>query len=262
MRDEQFEKNLDEDLAWRKKEISELMLIAKSESEKTVILKSLILLLYAHWEGYIKKSSKLYIKYVSEKKLKTSDLCVNFKAIVLKQHVSRCIENKESLSLVNELDFIDKYLKYQDLKFKINVKIDGDQDNSIIDTESNLKPKVFKKILSILGLNYKNALSTREHYINSNLLLNRNSIGHGSDFDSSKQQEFDLKLKDIEKLRSIVFLIIENFRDELLEYVNREFYLNCKDSERKAFEVAKENHLEQSFKEIEENYKVAATSSL
>lgn len=67
MKYEQFENLLDEDLAWRKVEISELLLLAK-ESEKETIFKSLILLLYAHWEGYIKKSSKLYIKYISEEK--------------------------------------------------------------------------------------------------------------------------------------------------------------------------------------------------
>jgi hypothetical protein len=68
MKYEQLENLLDEDLGWRKVEISDLLFLAK-ETQKEVVLKSVILLLYAHWEGYIKKSSKLYIKYISEKKL-------------------------------------------------------------------------------------------------------------------------------------------------------------------------------------------------
>ena len=73
MKYEQLENLLDEDLGWRKVEISDLLFLAK-ETQKEVVLKSVILLLYAHWEGYIKKSSKLYIKYISEKKIKLTDL--------------------------------------------------------------------------------------------------------------------------------------------------------------------------------------------
>ena len=143
MKYEQFENLLDEDLAWRKVEISELLLLAK-ESEKETIFKSLILLLYAHWEGYIKKSSKLYIKYISEEKVKLSDLSYNFKAVALKEHVSRCIETKDKMTLVNEIAFVSSFLKSESKKFKIDVRPDNDFDNTIIDTESNLKPKVFK----------------------------------------------------------------------------------------------------------------------
>ena len=56
MKYEQLENLLDEDLGWRKVEISDLLFLAK-ETQKEVVLKSVILLLYAHWEGYIKKSS-------------------------------------------------------------------------------------------------------------------------------------------------------------------------------------------------------------
>ena len=54
MKYEQLENLLDEDLGWRKVEISDLLFLAK-ETQKEVVLKSVILLLYAHWEGYIKK---------------------------------------------------------------------------------------------------------------------------------------------------------------------------------------------------------------
>ena len=65
MKYEQLENLLDEDLGWRKVEISDLLFLAK-ETQKEVVLKSVILLLYAHWEGYIKKSSKLKIKFTEK----------------------------------------------------------------------------------------------------------------------------------------------------------------------------------------------------
>ncbi len=254
MKYEQFEKLLDDDLAWRKVEISELLLLAK-ETEKEIILKSLILLLYAHWEGYIKKSSKLYIKFISEEKIKLSDLCYNFKAVALKEHVSRCIETKDKMTLANEIAFVSSFLKFEKKKFKIDIKADNDFDNSIIDTESNLKPKVFKNIIEILGLNYKKALEAREHYINSHLLANRNAISHGSKFEDIKQTDFSLNIKDIEKLKVIVFSIIDSFKEELLEYIYKKYYLFSNTDKRIEFELKREEELEKLIATIEDSFK-------
>ncbi|PTX14693.1 hypothetical protein C8N40_110122 [Pontibacter mucosus] len=256
MKYQQFENLLDEDLGWRKKEISDLLLIAKKESNNEVVLKSLILLLYAHWEGYIKLSSKLYIKYVSDKNINVGVLSSNFKAISIKEYISRCIENNGSMTLANEMAFMSKYLKLETRKFQANVRIEDDFDSSIINTESNLKPKVLRNITSILGLGYKSAVQTREHYLNSQLLANRNAIGHGSKFDDTKQVDFSLSLRDIEKLKEIVFAIIDSFRDDLLDYVANEYYLSTNLTAKEAFNAKREVDLEKVFTIIEEKYKI------
>lgn len=54
MRIEEFQDFLDRDLAWRKLEISQLFMILNTVESKEIIGKSMILLLYAHWEGFIK----------------------------------------------------------------------------------------------------------------------------------------------------------------------------------------------------------------
>ena len=77
MRIEEFQDFLDRDLAWRKLEISQLFMILNTVESKEIIGKSMILLLYAHWEGFIKKSSKCYLKYVSDKNIKVQDLTSN-----------------------------------------------------------------------------------------------------------------------------------------------------------------------------------------
>ena len=78
MRIDQLQDYLEADLAWRKTEISQLFRILNDVEAKDVVLKSIVLLLYAHWEGYIKKSSKYYLKYVSEQKVKIKNLTLNF----------------------------------------------------------------------------------------------------------------------------------------------------------------------------------------
>lgn len=247
---DQLEQFLDEDLAWRKKEISELYLIYK-DVEAEVLLKSLILLLYAHWEGYIKKSSKVYLKYIVEKKVQLKDLQENFKAVALKANISRCISSEESLNLENELSFMDKYLLFQEKKFKVGINPDLDQDNSIIDTQSNLKPKILANIFKILGLSFKSAISTREHYIDTYLIRSRNTIGHGSKFKETEDGDFDLKIEDITKLKDIIFSIIDCFQEELLEYAHKEFYLICNKESKDEFIASQEEKLEKIFSNIE-----------
>ena len=264
MKHSQLEAFLEEDLGWRKKEISDLIIISKKSSEE-VILKSLILLIYAHWEGYIKKSSKLYLKYVSESKKNLNELTDNFKAVALKNLIQQCFTSKESLTLQNEINVLNKLNKAENIKFKIPITfeeetlvkefdVDNEFDNQIINTYSNLNPKVFKNILSIIGLNYKSQLKSKEKYIDSHLLANRNLIGHGSKYVKKVDSDFNLEIKDIEKLRDIIFSIIDNYREELIEYSKEEFFLISNQSKVLDYLKQKEIELEATFKSIDSKY--------
>lgn len=250
MKYEQFESFLQEDLGWRKKEISDLYMICLSNKNE-VLLKSIILILYAHWEGYIKKSSKLYIKYVVEKKVKIEDLTPNFKAIALKSNISKCIENYDKLTLAHELDFMNKYESMGNKKFKISIDIDDDLESDIINTNHNLKPKVFKNIINILGLKYNDAYEIREMYISKNLLSNRNIIGHGSKFNLENQVDFELTINDIDKLKSIIINILDFHKDTLLDYVENEFYLSKNLEEKENYDKEKDLLLHKKLDEIE-----------
>jgi ABC-type sugar transport system ATPase subunit len=255
MRYTDFEQILLDDLTWRKREISELLLTAK-ELNREILLKSTILLLYAHWEGYIKKSSKAYIRYVSEKRIKIKDLTDNFQAVFIKAYISRCIDQQETLTLANELAFMNKYLKNIDKPFHVDIDHEDDFAKDIINTESNLKPKVFKNIISILGMHYKAAISAREHYLNSHLIASRNSIGHGSKFESLMHTDFELTINDVERLKDFILTIIDRFKDCLLEYSDKEFFLHVNSSLRISFEDAEEALIERDFKAIEEKYSI------
>lgn len=253
MRSEQFQSYLEEELSWRKKEISELYLLAKTNSDE-ILLKSLILILYAHWEGYIKKSSKLYMKFIVEEKIKVKDLTQNFKAIALKDAAKKCLETSDSLNLVHEFQLLNKYTEVDDKKFKVTVDPNDDQSSSIIHTDNNLKPKVFKNIINILGLSYHNSFITRENYINSSLLANRNAIGHGSKFDLTRQQNFSLTIQDITKLKEFILLILDFYTDTLLKYQGDKLYLICNVSKKDTINQENETWLENELKKLEEKY--------
>ena len=138
MKIEEFEEALQKDLAWRKKEVSDLWLICQ-EKNIEVILKSFLLMLYAHWEGYIKQSSKSYLIFVSKQQLKHKELTLNYKAITLKGLISSCVKDNESFSLSNEVQLLNKLLDKEETKFSVNRNFNKDKDKTIIDTQSNFR---------------------------------------------------------------------------------------------------------------------------
>lgn len=253
MKCDDFEKLIQEDLSWRKKEISELYLVV-CDNKNEVLMKSMILILYAHWEGYIKKSSKLYIKYISQKKVNIGDLTTNFKAVFLKTSISNTIEVKESLNLSKELEFMSKFDKMQQRKFNVSIDLDNEFESDIINTHDNLNPKVFKNIINIVGMKYIDSFISREHYINSTLLGNRNAIGHGSKFNKDKQTDFDLSIEHIGELKTFIIEVLDLYRDMTLDYISNEFYLEKNVDKKDEYDVNKNIEFNKVLKRIEEEY--------
>lgn len=253
MKSEQFDTFLQDDLSWRKKEISELFLLAQTNTNNETLLKSLILILYAHWEGYIKKSSKLYLKYVVEEKVIIQELTSNFKGIALKEIAKKCLVSSENLTLSNELQLLNRYSEIENKKFKINIDPHNDQETSIISTENNLKPKVLKNIINIVGSKYSTALETREVYINNNLLANRNAIGHGSKFEEEHQVDFSLTISDIAKLKDFVLIVLDFYTDMLMSYKEEKFYLVSNEGKKVAYDQQEEIKLSRKFEQILDN---------
>lgn len=225
MTKDEFESALSEDLGWRKQEISSLYNVAQRYAESNkVIFKTVILLVYAHWEGYIKKSSKLYLKYISDKNVKISELNENFKAITLKKIITQCVKNS-GRGVEKEIEFIKKLDRIEKRKFKVDIDINDDFDDDIIDTAHNLKPKVLKDIISVIGIPYYSALETREQYLNKYLLESRNIISHGSRLVLDEDNEFDLCNNDVRKLKDVILTFLDMFFKVLCQYVVEDYFL-------------------------------------
>ena len=252
MKIEQFQDFLDKDLAWRKHELSQLFMILDTVESKEVIGKSIILLLYAHWEGFVKKSSKCYLKYVSERKIKLQELTLNFHAIVLRNHAKACID-LNALNLSNEFAFIQKHNKMLEKQFKVKIDVDNEFDKELIDTQHNLSSKVLKNIIEIVGVTYNDAIKTRSNYIDSNLVKHRNAIGHGNRMQGSDDL-LVLEFEHIVQLKDFVVSMLDYYADVLLSYVENEFFLQAKNQERVEYENQQELLLSRKLEEIENRH--------
>lgn len=250
MRKEQFEDFINVDLAWRKMEISQLFRILNESESKDVVSKSMVLLLYAHWEGFIKKSSKQYLRYVKEKKVKLKDLTINFSAIMLKNYAKECIDN-DGLNLAKEIQFMNKHHKMLEKKFEVTVNVDDDLDEDIINTKHNLNSKVLKNISEIVGIEYNDAMKSRSHFIDAILLNNRNSIGHaGKTAKMIDENESILNFDIVAELKDFIVAMLDYYAEVLQDYVDQELYLLSKDNERQQYEEEQEERLEIKLKEL------------
>ena len=63
-----------------------------------------------------------------------------------------------------------------------------------------------------------------------------------------------MTIKDVEKLKTIVFSIIDNFKEELLEYIYSKYYLETNQAKKIELENKKEIELEKLFASIEERF--------
>src|SRR5438105_3634296 len=88
---EEFNEFLSEELSWRKKEmINFRLLLSNSRThEQEVLARAGVAILYAHWEGFIKRATTGYLNFVNLQRHKLMDLRDNFVAIAMKSEFSK-----------------------------------------------------------------------------------------------------------------------------------------------------------------------------
>lgn len=197
---EQFYNILSDDLAWRKKEMSTMrsrVELAKPKQQNTEI-RSAILLLYAHWEGFNKTACETYLNYVKQLKLNYSELSSNLLALSIKSEIVDMESTNNHERHTKFLDFIQSQL---DKRAKWNL-------DKAIDTKSNLNSEILKNILSVVGIDYK-AFELKEKLIDEQLLSSRNTIAHGNYLLIDKKEYMSIH-SEIMVLMQIVFDELSN----------------------------------------------------
>jgi len=190
-----------EDLIWRRRELTTLRdLVQKFDDDplrSRVLIRGAIALLYAHWEGFVKKSSSYYLEYVAAQRLPYKSLATNFIALSLK---SKFVElgASDKISAGNALAefFCTAMSNRSSVPYKKGV-----------DTKSNLSSNVLIDILNALGLDVT-LFETRLKFIDSNLVNPRNYVAHGETVQN-------LTLDEYLALHDDVLTLIETYRNEI-----------------------------------------------
>lgn len=220
-----FKDELDYERDWRLDEMvflrDQLGNIADDDKKK-LYRRSLLVMLYAHHEGFCKFALQHYVRGINTVKLGCA--AVNgaivaaawtdvFAALESGDRKNRVFKSQlphdEPLHRFSRRrDFVNDLDRLQRMTATI--------PDTAIDTESNLWPIVMKKNLYRVGLSY-DAFSQHDGDIGM-LLQRRNNIAHGAQRDGIDQADYDL-------LEAAVRQIMTDLSDMLVDAVKKQLFL-------------------------------------
>ena len=206
-------------LSNRKKEITDFYMYiqgCQSSGIAEILNKSFILLLYAHWEGFIKEYTIKYFSFIISQKLVLSKLTENFLWIYLKSLLKTYKVDKNIFQEKKILDLVSKGSKFK-------IKIDEYFEKYTVGSENNLKFKNYKNICTILNYNLIDETNVFETNLEK-LVHNRNSIAHTGL--KAKENTYS-DILDIEIMKNLIIGEMENFHSFIEKnVVNREYLLS------------------------------------
>lgn len=220
-KEEKLNDFLDKESAWRKKEISQLRLLLDSPDSEQVSIRCSIVLLYAHWEGFIKKAATAYLGFLSKCEIQIQDLNPALQAFALN---NKCFSSQDKINTTKNIeDILDIVYKNE----AINVVFSSHEN--WIKTNSNLTSSIFEKIVNSLGLKCTDFYQTEElsikHIIDEVLLKHRNEIAHGERISVNPRDHKSTALECF-----LVASLIDKFKKILIDGVSCECYLKNSDN--------------------------------
>lgn len=188
------------DHIWRLREINEMRKLIETDKasplQKQVLCRAGIALMYAHWEGFVKKTGTYFLEYISNQRHCISELKSNFVTLIVKGRIDSANDSKK----YSAFDEVTKYiLNNQGSRARVPTK-------NVVDTQSNLSTNVLKEILWCLGLSYE-LFESKEKLIDQKLVSRRNHIAHG--------QEIEIGIDDFSEMVDEVLGLMTIFRNLL-----------------------------------------------
>jgi hypothetical protein len=184
---------IQDDRTWRIREISDLSdAVQRADAiSQRVLLRALVTICYAHWEGYVRYSAQKYIEHIAIKKLAFSTLSAQFTRNHFLPRLSALSSSK--VKLRGKCELIDEILELSSKKFS---RINPD----LINTRSNLSFEVFSDICLICDLP-PDLLGDKQTFIDIMLLKRRNAIAHGEDAIIDAKDRDDIANGSIDLMR-------------------------------------------------------------
>ena len=189
----------DADLIWRRKELSDIKAAIRRADEfsKPALLRAIVTLGYAHWEGYVRTCANKYFEYLTLRKKPFVELERQIYVNVFLGRLDTL--HRSHVSLEARCKLINDILDGESGRFSY-------LNPDLVDTRSNLSTDVIKDICIICGVDSSHFEQNRT-FLDVVLLKRRNAIAHG-------QQEF-IKIDDIDDFVANILALMDSFRNLL-----------------------------------------------
>jgi hypothetical protein len=209
---EELSDRLSEDLAWRKKELSEMKSLIEAKSfslqKQKALVRSGVCLLYSHWEGFVKLAANYYLEYVIFQKLTYSELSTNFLALAMKEKLNEAKDTNKPSLYIPVCNFFLSELNQRCFLPK-----------EAISTASNLSSEILREITDILGIDFS-LYSTKSVLIDIKLLKTRNEVAHGNYLTLDRDEYIELHLEVIGMLDAFRNQIENAAIEEKFKYIS------------------------------------------
>lgn len=206
---EDFVDAVSKEISWRKRELTEIKsLVEMSEDEplrQAAMIRCAVALLYAHFEGFIKKVSEAYLNYVGMQRLRNEELSSCMLAVVMRGQI-------KAAEASNKINAHVQLVEYFRTKALVRARIPY---KNIIQTESNLSSVVFAEILAVLDISPV-TYAGKYKLIDSKLLEKRNHIAHGNNL--------DIDFEEYTELHEQVTELLTLFRNDIENAVVMRFF--------------------------------------
>lgn len=201
------------DISWRSEELKKIEIISSNliEDDLKIFLKSIIPLLYAHWEGFVVSSLKIVFKYLNNLKLNSDNYCDIYLTTAYEQTL-------KSLDDSTGFDKRKKHLTNLYKEFRKEVKL-----SEKIDTKSNLNFENLVEICQKINIDNNKFNDNREDL--NKLVHIRNSIAHGENAYSF--ENFEAIKEYIELVENLML----DFQSELQDLLKQEKYKRIQENE-------------------------------
>lgn len=196
---DELREEMESELTWRSGELrmlkNNLQFIIKEE-DKSKYRKSLVVMLYANFEGFCKICLLSYVKYlnnlcIKRKNANKPELIASSMHKTFKLYDDKDRKNKIFKTILPDDSKLHTFCRRVDLIKEFDNFMEENilLEDEVINTESNLRSEILSKNLYAIGINPN---IFENHNKNINKLVNlRNSIAHGAEKTGITSKEFE-----------------------------------------------------------------------
>jgi hypothetical protein len=198
-----FSAQITEDRSWRMREISDLKtaIIRADDNLRRVLLRALITICYAHWEGYVRFAARKYLEHVALRRFQYRDLDRQFLRNYFLPRMSALSTSKTGTAERSAL--VDEILSSSERRFS---RVNED----LVNTKANLNFGVLADICLVCCVPTE-FFANKATFIDAVLLKRRNAIAHGEDT--------FVAVEDLDELASETMAMMRAFGDALENHV-------------------------------------------
>ena len=194
-----------------------------AEDFQSLYRKMLVVMLYAYYEGFCKKALEIYAEYINATHECVKDLKAELASSTLRDEFKR-LENTNyhpvriQGTALNEDNILQRFGRRSEffMAYEQNMQKVVSLPDSIIDTDSNMKPHILKSLLYRLSLDYT-IVDSGQGTINKLVGL-RNSIAHGDRSREISEAEYN-------DCKSAVISVMNDLKQEIINKYRNKGYL-------------------------------------